>query len=127
LELSVFGSQQDATNIEKGFAPGHKNIHFCEKKQSNTSPGHLKAEAPTKYKKAIEADSEFKKVPLDPRVPDRVMCIGAETGQQERAELLSFLDKNSDVFAWSTSDLVGVSKDMIEHRLHVNPSGKPKN
>jgi hypothetical protein len=54
------------------------------------------------------------------------MCIGVETGQQEREELLSFLDKNSDVFAWSTSDLVGVSRDMIEHRLHVNPSGKPK-
>jgi hypothetical protein len=26
--ISVFDSQQDATNIEKGFAPGHKNVHF---------------------------------------------------------------------------------------------------
>jgi hypothetical protein len=26
--ISVFGSQQDARNIEKGFVPGHKNIHF---------------------------------------------------------------------------------------------------
>jgi hypothetical protein len=71
-------------------------------------------------------DGEFKKVPLDPRVPDRVMCISTEMGQQEHAELLAFLDKNNDVFAWSTSDLVGVSKDIIEHRLHVNPSAKPK-
>jgi hypothetical protein len=54
------------------------------------------------------------------------MCISAETGQQEQAELLAFLDKNSEVFAWSTSDLVGVSRDIIEHRLHVNPSAKPK-
>jgi hypothetical protein len=54
------------------------------------------------------------------------MCISAEMGQQEHAELLAFLDKNNDVFAWSTSDLVGVSKDIIEHRLHVNPSAKPK-
>jgi hypothetical protein len=27
---------------------------------------------------------------------------------------------------WSTSDLVGVSRDVIEHRLQVNPSAKPR-
>jgi hypothetical protein len=26
--ISVFGSQQHARNIEKGFTPGHKNVHF---------------------------------------------------------------------------------------------------
>jgi hypothetical protein len=26
--ISVFGSQQEARNIEKGFALGHKNVHF---------------------------------------------------------------------------------------------------
>jgi hypothetical protein len=26
--ITVFGSQQEAKNIEKGFAPGHKNVHF---------------------------------------------------------------------------------------------------
>jgi hypothetical protein len=41
-------------------------------------------------------------------------------------ELLAFLDKNSDVFMWSASDLVGVSKDIIEHRLQVNPNVKPR-
>jgi hypothetical protein len=54
------------------------------------------------------------------------MCIGTETGQEEQAEQLAFLDKNSDVFTWSTSDLVGVNKDIIEHRLQVNPSVKPR-
>jgi hypothetical protein len=54
------------------------------------------------------------------------MCIGTETGQEEQAELLAFLDKNSDVFTWSTSDLVGVNRDIIEHRLQVNPSVKPR-
>jgi hypothetical protein len=54
------------------------------------------------------------------------MFIGTETGQEEQAEQLAFLDKNSDVFTWSTSDLVGVNKDIIEHRLQVNPSVKPR-
>jgi hypothetical protein len=41
-------------------------------------------------------------------------------------ELLPFLNKNNDVFAWSTSNLVRVSRDIIEHWLQVNPSAKPK-
>jgi hypothetical protein len=86
----------------------------------------FKAEASAEYKKAIEAEGEFRKVPLDPRVSDRAVCISTETGQEEHAELLVFLDKNSDVFMWSTSNLVGVSRDVIEHRLQVNPSAKPR-
>jgi hypothetical protein len=36
------------------------------------------------------------------------------------------LDKNSDFFAWSTSDLIGVNTEVIEHKLQVNPNTKPK-
>jgi hypothetical protein len=40
---------------------------------------------------------------------------------------LQFLDKNNDVFAWSTSELIGVSRQVIEHKLQLNPNAKPKN
>jgi hypothetical protein len=63
---------------------------------------------------------------LDPRVPGKTICISTEANQQDQEELLSFLDKNNDVFAWSTSNLVGVSRDVIEHRLQISPSVKPK-
>jgi hypothetical protein len=63
---------------------------------------------------------------LDPRVLDKTVCISTEANQQDQDELLSFLDKNNGVFTWSTSDLVGVSRDVIEHRLQVSPSAKPK-
>jgi hypothetical protein len=26
--ITIFDSQQEAQNIEKGFTPGHKNVHF---------------------------------------------------------------------------------------------------
>jgi hypothetical protein len=26
--ITIFGSQQETRNIEKGFAPGHRNVHF---------------------------------------------------------------------------------------------------
>jgi hypothetical protein len=114
IVISFFGSQQDAKNIEKGFAPGHKNVDFLweELEWYSTITDQHKAEAPIECRKAIEAKGEFKKVPLDPRVPDRTVCIGAEASQQEQAELLAFLDKNSDVFTWSTYDLV-VSAEML--------------
>jgi hypothetical protein len=63
---------------------------------------------------------------MDPRVPDKTVCIGTEANQQDQAELLSFLDKNSNMFVWSTSDLVGVNRVVIEHQLQVSPNAKPK-
>jgi hypothetical protein len=93
--ISVFGSQQDAKNNEKGFALGHINVHFLreELEQHTTFASPHNAEALIEHKKAIEGEGEFKKVPLDPRVPDRVVCIGAEVSQIEQAELLAFLNK----------------------------------
>jgi hypothetical protein len=70
-----------------------------------------------------------KRVPkgtVGPKSPEKIICIGTEANQQDQAELLSFLDKNSDIFAWLTSDLVGVNKDVIEHRLQVSPNAKHK-
>jgi hypothetical protein len=71
-------------------------------------------------------EGEFKKILLDPRVPDKTVCIGTKASQEEKTKLLSFLDKNNYVFAWSTFDLVGVSRDVIEHWLQVGPSARPK-
>jgi hypothetical protein len=71
--ITVFGSQQEARNIDKGFAPRHKNVHFLREQleQHETQPL-------TECRKFIEAEGEFKKVLLDPRVPDKTLCIGTE-------------------------------------------------
>jgi hypothetical protein len=36
--IFIFGSQQEARNIKKGFAPGHKNVHFLRKDPESTLP-----------------------------------------------------------------------------------------
>jgi hypothetical protein len=69
------------------------------------------------FKKAIKAAGDFKIVALNPRIPDKAVCIGTEMSPQEQAELLQFLDKNNDIVTWSISDLVGVSKEVIKHKL----------
>jgi hypothetical protein len=49
----------------------------------------------------MEPEFETKRLPLDPRVPDKtVVMISQDLTSNEEAELLSFSDKNNDVFAW---------------------------
>jgi hypothetical protein len=67
--------------------------------------------------KSKEPECKTKRVSLDPRVPDKTVMISQDKTSGEEAELLSFLDKNNDVFAWRTSDLTVVSRDIIEHKL----------
>jgi hypothetical protein len=113
--ISVFGSQKDTKSIEQGFMSGDKKFHILrvesEQFQQPSCPNNV--EASTEFKKTIEAYGDFKKVALDPRVPDRVVCLGTEMCLEEQAELLAFLDKNNDVFTWATSNLIGVSRDII--------------
>jgi hypothetical protein len=71
--ISVFGSQQEAKNIEKGFTPGHKNVHFLREQRWKHE-----AQPPIECRKFIEAEGEFKNVPLDPRVLDKIVCTGTE-------------------------------------------------
>jgi hypothetical protein len=41
----------------------------------------------------IEPECETKRVPLDPRVPDKAVMISQDLTADEETELLSFLDK----------------------------------
>jgi hypothetical protein len=50
--------------------------------------------------------------------------ISQDLSQEEETKLLSFLNKNNDIFAWQTSNLTGVNRSIIEQRLHANPSAK---
>ena len=45
---------------------------------------------------------------------------------REREELLVFLKRNIDVFAWNAYEAPGVDPDFICHHLNVNPSVIPK-
>jgi hypothetical protein len=126
--ISIHVNQKDIRNIEQGFTPGHRNVNCF---QGEETEGHYntrtsKSEASIITKSAIESECETKRDSLDPRVPDRTVMISQDLSPEEEIELFSFLDKNSDVFAWQTSNLTRVSRDIIEHRLQVNPSTKPR-
>jgi hypothetical protein len=116
--ISAHGNKKDARNIEHGFALGHRNVNYLqdEKAQGSSSIARKEGEG-SSTSRPIELECETKRVPLDPRVLDKTVMISQDLVSSEETELLSFLDKNSDVFTWKTSNLMGVSRDIIEHKL----------
>jgi len=54
-----------------------------------------------------------------------MVIIGKELEEVDEARLIQFLRNDQDVFAWSSSDLRGVSRDVIEHSLKVDPKARP--
>jgi hypothetical protein len=86
--IIVFDSQKEARNIERGFALEHKNVHFLKEDSDQLEQPSLKHETSPEFEKAIEVEGGFTRLALDPRVPDRTVCIGAEISLEEQAELL---------------------------------------
>ena len=73
----------------------------------------------------LKDQEETKIVPLEDVVPDRKVTIRGNMSKQEEAELIETLAKNKDVFAWLAFDLKGVSRDIIQQSLDINPRMKP--
>ena len=51
--------------------------------------------------------------------------VGKELQQSLKDELVKFLKKNLDVFAWSHEDMLGIDGQVTKHSLNVDPTKKP--
>ena len=58
--------------------------------------------------------------------PDRFFQVGSQLPLHEKEELVEFLKRNLDVFAWSAYEAPGVDPEFICHHLKVNPLITPK-
>ena len=58
--------------------------------------------------------------------PKKFFQVGSQLPLQEREELVEFLKRNIDVFAWNTYEAPGVDPDFICHHLNDNPLTAPK-
>ena len=54
--------------------------------------------------------------------PEKFFQVGIQLPPQEKQELIEFLRKNVDVFAWNAYEAPGIDLDFICHYLNVNPS-----
>ena len=58
--------------------------------------------------------------------PKKLFQVGAQLPPHEREELIEFLWKNIDVFAWNTYEAPRVDPSFICHHLNVNPLVTPR-
>ncbi|KAM1769028.1 hypothetical protein ACFX12_046917 [Malus domestica] len=68
---------------------------------------------------------ELEKVSISKDYPDRMVKIGTTLSPPIRLTLISFLQENTEVFAWSCEDMPGIYPDIICHRLSIDPKTKP--
>ena len=53
---------------------------------------------------------------------EKFFRVGAQLPFQEKEELIEFLKRNIDVFAWDACDAPGIDPSYICHHLNVNPA-----
>ncbi|KAM2780231.1 hypothetical protein COP1_015414 [Malus domestica] len=68
---------------------------------------------------------ELENVSISKDYPDRMVKIGTTLSPPIWLALISFLQENTEVFAWSYEDMPGISLDIIYHRLSIDPKTKP--
>ena len=79
-----------------------------------------------KEKRIVAEPTEaFENTPLDESNLERHTKVGADLEEKTKKDLVQFLKKNIDVFAWSHEDMPGIYPSVITHRLNVSPSFKP--
>ena len=64
-------------------------------------------------------------IPLEENNPEKYTRVGASMESKTKQDLVQFLKKSIDVFAWSQEDMLGINPSVITHCLNVYPSSKP--
>lgn len=64
-------------------------------------------------------------VSLDKSNLERCTRIGADLEEEIKKDLIQFLKKNNNIFAWSYENMPGIDPSVIIHRLNVCSSSKP--
>ena len=118
--ITVHGDQTEARNIEKEYTLGQKNVHAIVEEEEKEETENAKPQT------KAQAYEETKRVHLDPLVPDKQVINGTGLSQQEEDKLVEFLRSNKDIYAWSSNNLGGVSRNIIEYKLDIDPKVRQK-
>ena len=72
-----------------------------------------------------EPTKALENISLDKNNLERYTRVEADLNEKTKQDLVRFLKKNIDVFAWSHEDMPGIDPSVITHSLNVYPSSKP--
>ena len=68
---------------------------------------------------------ELEEVSLNEGDPDKKVMVGTLLTKEEKDELMLFLCRNKDIFAWSHKDISGENPSMAEHHSYIDPRYPP--
>ncbi|XP_023875657.1 uncharacterized protein LOC111988125 [Quercus suber] len=75
-----------------------------------------------KEKEKVEALETVKLIEKEPMKTTRV---GTTMSADIKKKLVQLLKENLDIFTWSREDMLGISTEIIQHKLEVDPEKKP--
>ena len=70
-------------------------------------------------------ERDVKEVTLNLEDPEAKILIGSSIPEQIKQDLMKFLKARSMTFAWKHEDMTGIDKNIITHKLIIDPSFKP--
>jgi len=121
--ITILGNQEEARRCEDNAACTLKNVHEIEASNNDVEEEEVKPlSSEWTEKEGVTPAEQTKKVLLCEDVQDRTVTIGRGLEEAEESRLIH----NQDVFAWSSSDLRGVSQEVMEHELRVDSKVKPR-
>jgi hypothetical protein len=115
--IAVHGSQEAASWAEGSWTDS-KAIHNINGAEACQQYKH-------KREKAALAEQP-KPMLLCEDIADQKVLLGSQLSDEQEKSLLRFLFNNKDVFAWTTNDLCGINRGVIEHSLNVDPFFRPR-
>ena len=125
--ITILGNQEEARRCEDNASCAMINVHAIEVVNNDGEEEEAKPLSSERHdKEGVMPVEHTKKVLLCKDVPDRTVTIGRGLEEAEESRLIQFLRNNQDVFAWSSSDLRGVNREVMEHELRVYPKVKPR-
>ena len=72
----------------------------------------------------VEPTKALVDISLDENNPERCTRVGADLEGKIKEDLVQFLKKNIDVFAWRHEDIPSIDPSVITHHLNICPSSK---
>lgn len=70
----------------------------------------------------FSASEELEEIIVEPNHPEKTIWISRELLPRLKREFVDYLVWNKDIFTWSKANLVGISLEVMEHRLHILPT-----
>ena len=86
---------------------------------------HIQTMSMEEKRLIVEPIEMLENIPLDESNPEKYTRVGASMKRTTKQDLVQFLKKRNDVFAWGHEDMPGINPRVITHSLNIYPSSKP--